>query len=181
MSCLFTVHLYSTSHCPSWSASWRGPQHGGGAGAGPKPETAVLSEISHILYLPTHPPLHVCSRLLDEDLSPSGCVQHRAQSSPSLSSALASRHCYDTANTLLHTMIISSCLFSGVCFKSSSQTHFTNRAPSLLLLFTIQIAALAPTVSFLYYSQVLTCHIKCSIQIQIKSNFLKSKVWTEHT
>lgn len=61
-------------------------------------------------------PLHICSCLLDEDLCPSGCVQHQAQSSPSPSSALASRHCYDTANTLLHTTIISSCPFSGVCF-----------------------------------------------------------------
>lgn len=137
---------------------------------------AVLSEISHILCLPTHPlstSAHVCWMKISP---PQAVYSTEHNPHPSLSSALASRHCYDTATTLLHTMIISSCLFSGVCFKSSFQTHFTNRAPSLLLLFTIQIAALAPTVSFLYYSQVLTCHIKCSIQIQIKSNFLKSKV-----
>lgn len=29
-SCLFTVHLYSTSHCPGWSASWPQPHHSRG-------------------------------------------------------------------------------------------------------------------------------------------------------
>lgn len=69
------------------------------------------------------PPLYDCSCLLDKDLCPSGCVQHWEQSSPSPRSALASRHCYYTANTLLHPTIISSCLFSGVCFFNLPPKH----------------------------------------------------------